>query len=217
MFCNESIINVYWVDRNTDDTNAFFDCYHNKSVSLHLTEGYRYVLETEHYYISLGFDGATLGEKRCGIDDYIGNNELFDTFIHYDEDEPVSKGNVNPWIEYEYTLFVGQHLLDVSKENGIYLAHFDDFTLKIVPHDHDDIEGLYDGYDYHHVYGCERLIVRKCECGGSGKLALDFVSDYFVQCDKCKKSTCSECLAIDAIESWNEGNISCYGRDIIIK
>lgn len=217
MFCNEPIINIYEVGSKTVDTNAFLDCFHDNSISLHLTKGYRYVLETEHYYISLGFDGVTLDEKRCGIDDYVGEDEWFDTFICYDEGEPVSEENVTPWAEYEYTLFAGQHLLDISKEKGICLAQFDDFTLKIVPHDHDDIEGLHDGYDYHHVYGCERLITRKCECGGIGELVLDFVFDYCVQCNKCKKSTCAECLAINAIESWNEGNVSCDGSDIVIE
>ncbi len=217
MFCNEPIINVYACSSKTIRTNAFLDCYHDNSVSLHLTKGYRFVLETEHYYISLGFDGVKLDEKRCGIKDYAGEDEGVDTFIHYDDEVPISKEEVNPWIEYEHTLFVGQRLLDISKESGRCLAHFDGFTLKIVPHDHDDIEGLHDGYDYHHVYGCERLITRKCECGGTGELVRDSISDYFVQCEKCKRSTCSECLAIDAIESWNEGSVSGNERDIVIE
>lgn len=47
------------------------------------------------------------------------------------------------------------------------------------------------------------------ECGGPGELLLDFVSDYVVRCQNCKKSTWTAMNAIDAIEVWNAGELHC--------
>lgn len=57
MFCDEPIIKVY-VGRSEDffdDSTAFLDCYHD--LAYHVPDGRRLVLETEHYYISIGANG----------------------------------------------------------------------------------------------------------------------------------------------------------------
>lgn len=55
----------------------------------------------------------------------------------------------------------------------------------------------------------DRLLTKKCECGGNPQLVMDFVDDYMACCKKCGKSTWASMNAIDAIEEWNAGEIGC--------
>ena len=87
MFCDEPIIKVYIGVREDDDIynhNAFLDCYHD--IAYHCTEGYRIVLETENYAISLSSKGVTKERKEdlCeNTGEWLQNGiELFE------EDEP---------------------------------------------------------------------------------------------------------------------------------
>lgn len=218
MFCNEAIMKVYEGQREYRDlpgANAFFDCYHD--LAYHVTDGYRIVLETENYYISLGAGGVSLHEKKTSIDAFAAVGEWLEPFIHDDfTDEGFS-----PWVDYESTLFVGERLIDVIQTENGYRLKFDDFELKLIPHDlgKNDIPslGIYAHSSYHHVYGCERLIKAKCNCGGTGELLLDFVSDYVVRCKECKKSTWAQQNAITAIDDWNDGNLNCILDQILIE
>lgn len=217
LFCYEPIIAAYEGSREYDDiqdANAFFDCYHD--LAYHVTQGYRIVLETSHYFISMGASGVSLSDKTATIKEIEEPGEWLDPFIHTDlgEDDP-------PWVDYESTLFVGERLTKVEKQEGFFLLSFDHFQLKLIPHDlgKDDVPSLSnkDHWSYNHVYGCERLLTKKCECGGSGELLLDFVSDYVVRCKDCKKSTWAGMNAIDAIEDWNAGELHCDLKDIVIE
>jgi len=214
LFCDEPIIAVYTGEREYHDlvgANAFFDCYHE--LAYHVTEGHRMVLETEHYYLSLGADGILKDKKTRAINDYAHEGEWLEPCIHNDV-EP-------PWIDYESTLLVGERLLQVTEKDGHSLLRFDDFELKVVPHRLGDrsFPSLRnkDHWSYHHVLGAERLITRKCACGGEGTLLLDFVADYVVRCKKCKKSTWAAMNAQVAIEEWNSGQVECDLSDIKIE
>lgn len=216
MFCNEPIIAVYNGRREYNDFHGdrqWLDVYHD--IAYHVTEGYRIVLETEHYYISLSHDGVIKTEKNCAIEEFEQDGEWLDSFVHESDDDEL------PWIEYEYTLFAGERLLDVQSIDGYYLITFDDFVLKLIPHqlEEDDIPSLneYDHWSYFHVLGAERHLTGKCKCGGEGDLLLDFVSDYIVRCKKCKHSTYAQMLAVDAIDEWNAGQIQCDLSDIVIE
>ena len=217
MYCDEPIIAAYEGIQEDDYfkfSNAFLDCYHD--MAYHVKKGYRIVLETEHFYISLSVSGVELLQKNCSIEELEENGEWLDPYMH-----PALDSDESPWVDYEATLFVGERLKEVKAVNDIFLLKFDHFQLKIVPHrsEVDDIPSLHseNPQAYHHVYGTEHLIKRKCSCGGTGELLLDFVSDYIVGCKECKKSTMASMNAIDAIEDWEAGEIHCEISDITIE
>lgn len=214
MFCDEIIQEVYecMPEYDNDNVNWFFDCYHD--MSLHLTRGYRIVLKTKTYFICIGYDGVKVVPNTENI---VSDGEYIEPCIHIIDDE--SEDN-EVWIDYESTLFVGEQLIDVKEENGCYILTFNDFELKIMPHDNpDEIEGLYreNHWSYIYVYGLDRLLTRKCNCGGTGEVLLDFVSDYVIRCNKCKKSTWAEMMVINAIDNWNKGETPCDLPDIEIE
>lgn len=209
MFCEEPIIAAY--EGCNDNSDAFFDCFHD--VALHTKNGYRIILETEHYFIFLNAAGVSRTDKTCSAAELVGPNEEIISFVHNDLGE-------SPWIEYEATLFVGERLRSVEAKDHFFLLCFDDFDLKLVPHDPDtDVGSLRNNshWSYHHVYGCERLIQKKCVCGGTGELLLDFVSDYIVRCNQCNRSTTAHMTAIHAIDQWNTGEMPCEMADIVIE
>lgn len=206
-------------EREYDDikcADCLFDCFYD--LAFHTTKGCRIILETENFYISLGADGVIIGDKKGRVEQYAEPGEFFDPSIHFD---PTDEDDV-PWVDYISTLFVGERLLRVEKCESQYLLEFDDFLLKLVPHDlgADDMPSrqLYRDYvSYFNVIGCQRYLNKKCDCGGSGELLLDFVSDYVVRCEKCGKSTYAEMNAIDAIKAWNAGELHCDLSDIKIE
>lgn len=213
-FCDEPIIAVYIGHKyDIDGSNAHFNCCNE--LAYHITEGYRIILETKTFFISLGHNGVIKSVKSCSVEDLAQDGESIDTFIHcFDDNEP-------PCINYESTLFVGERLLDVQPMDGFYPLTFDDFKLKIVPHElnNNNFPSLKRKNDwcYNRVLGADRLIKGKCQCGGDGELLLDFVYDYVVRCKRCKKSTRAEMFAVYAIKEWNEGHIQCDLSDIIIE
>ncbi len=216
MFCNEPIIAVYEGCREYDDidgADAFFDCFHE--LAYHVTEGYRIILETENTYISLDIHGATKISKTGSIQELEQPGEWIEPFIHKDEDDEL------PWINYQYTLFVGERLIQVAETNGYFLLTFDDFEFKIIPHNLDEKDFPWldrrDIGSYFRVLGSERHIVKECSCGGDGELLLDFVCDYVVRCKKCNRSTWAQMCACEAIEEWNNGELHCDLSDIIIE
>ena len=217
IFCNEPIIAAYEGRHEYDDikNGSFFDCYHD--LAYHVTKGYRIVLETEHYYISLTSTGVNISNKNRSIAEFEEDGEWLDPFVHTD---CCNQGDP-PWIDYEATLFEGEKLLDVQDCDGRFILKFDHFDLKIIPHDSnaDDVPSLNNKYywAYNHVYGLERLIRKKCICGGAGELLMDFVSDYVVRCKECKKSTWAGMNAIDAINDWEAGRLYCELPDITIE
>ena len=189
--------------------NAFLDCYHD--IAYHCTEGYRIVLETENYAISLSAKGVIKARKEELCEN---TGEWLQNGIEIiEEDEP-------PWVHFETTLFVGERVLSVTKQDDIYLIQFDDFTLKLIPHLEDDIEGLYNKnhWSYNYIFGCERHLKKNCpHCDGDGEILLDFVSDYVVRCKTCNRSTYAGMNLIDAITDWNNGEVQCDLSDITIE
>lgn len=210
MFCDEIIEKVYIIapDYENNNANYFLDCHHD--ITYHVTEGYRIVLETKNYLLSLGAKGV---QKHSKDENIVSPDEYMEECIHHEDEE-------FPWVDFEATLFVGERLVDVAAEHDCYIVEFDDFTLKIIPYeDGNMVPGLYNEnhWSYNHVYGCERLLKRKCNCGGTGEVLIDFVSDYVVRCKKCKKSTYAGMNIKDAIEDWNDGIVECDLENITIE
>lgn len=212
MFCDEPVIRVYLGSREYDDlegANAFLDCYHD--LAYHVTEGYRMVLETASWFISLDTNGATK-ESKYSLREHPGGC-LQDNAKVLDPDD-------EPFTGFETTLFVGERLHTVEKANGVYFLIFDDFTFKVIPYELGAMSHSLrnkNHWSYNFVYGCDRLLKRTCDCGGSGEILLDFVGDYVVRCQKCKKSTWANMVLQSAINDWNASVVPCDLSDITIE
>lgn len=211
MFCEEEVEEVYELtpDVPYSDEECFFDCCHD--IAYHCTKAYKLVLKTKNYYLTLGYDGV---RKYLNEEEFVSNDVYLEPTIYNAEYDKV------PWVDFKHTFFVGERLVDIKDDDGYYCAVFDDFTLKIIPYnDGKEIKGCNNKHcgSYNYVYGCERWIKRKCDCGGRGEVLLDFVDDYVVRCNKCKKSTWARMNLIDAIEDWNAGYIRCDLGDIVIE
>ena len=184
MFCDEPIIRIY-LGRDEyerrEGANSLFDCYHE--LAYHVTEGYRIVLETENWAITLDVNGVSK-EPIASLCERPGE-WLQDTVEQMYPDDRV-------FVHRENTLFIGERLCGVSKEDGNFICKFDHFTFKVVPYELGTMnEPLRrkNHWSYNHVLGCDRHLMRKCSCGGEGEILMDFVSDYLVRCKECKKST----------------------------
>ena len=196
VFCNESIINVYLGQpENGNNSDYFLDCYYD--MSIHLCGKYRLILETENYYLSLETTGAIKIDKSGTVESIKKAGEWIDPCVHIDDDD-----TDDVWVDYESTLFVGERLLQIEQVADGYLLTFDDFNLKLVPHLSADEFPCTRPHSYSRVYGTERLINR-CPCGGTGEMVVDFVSDYGIRCNKCRRGTVANPCACDAIDEWN--------------
>ena len=222
MFCNEPIQNVYFgrltVDDDYESRSCWLDCYHD--LALYAVAGTRIVFETEHFYISVGENGARAEEKSIPIETLERSDEWFSCAVNdMGEDEL-------PWVEVEYTIFTGERLLEVEETEYGFLLTFDDLCLKVIPCPADGTEPtIHNNPVINHkssssflpIRGCERHIRRICDCGGQGELFQDFVEDYIVRCNRCKRSTWAGMNAIDAIEDWNAGELHWDASDILIE
>lgn len=218
MFCNEPIVNVYTgqsdifiPEKGKYDNigHSFLDCYHD--IAYHVEPGQCLVLETKSYAIFIDSDGVHFLDAPAKPR---SNKEWLDACV-------IKEPGWADWVHFEQTLFEGEFLLEVWKEDGVYFAKFTDFTLKIIPYKLGQMrEGLasYHHWSYHYVLGCDRYIKAKCPgCGGDGEILLTFVSDYIVRCKNCKRSTWAGMCLIDAIEDWNDGDLNCTADNIIIE
>lgn len=211
VFCDEKIIAVYLGQNeyhDIDGADCWFDIYHD--IAFHTTEGYRLLLETDSYMISLGADGVTVTNK----DEFKPiEHEWLEEYVHNLEDEVI--------VNFETTLFVDQRISSVDKNEEFYLIQFDDFTLKMYVYELGKMDKSLrnsDHWSYNNVLGFDRFIKAKCPlCGGDGEILLDFVSDYVVRCKSCKKSTYAEMQLRHAIDHWNDGEVQCDLSDITIE
>ncbi len=211
MFCDEKIIAVYLGQNeyhDIDGADCWFDIYHD--IAFHTTEGYRLLLETDSYMISLGADVVSVTNK----DEFKPiEHEWLEEYVHNLEDEVI--------VEFESTLFVGQRISSVDKTEEFYLIRFDDFSLKMYVYELGKMDKSLrnrDHWSYNNVLGFDRFIKAKCPlCGGEGEILLDFVSDYVVRCKSCKKSTYAEMQLRHAIDHWNDGEVQCDLSDITIE
>lgn len=197
MYCDESIISVYIGQPNYDRSGAyFFDYYYD--MAIHLSDSHRLILETDHYFICLQADGVFKYEKNGTVESIQCGGEWIDCCYKEDEDPECA-----PWVEYEYTLLVGEKIITVETYGDYYSIEFSDFKINVYNYkNEDDVFGFMPA-PYTKLRGTERLI-KKCLCGGDGVLVVDFVSDYGIRCNKCHKGTSAHMCACAAIDEWNE-------------
>ena len=198
MFCDEKVIAVYL------GQNEYHD------IAFHTTVGYRLLLETDSYMISLGSDGVSATHK----DEFKPiEHEWLEEYIHNYEDDGI--------VNFESTLFVDQRILSVEKESEFYLIQFDDFFLKLYIYELGKMDKTLEQkyhWSYNNILGFDRFIKNKCPiCGGKGEILLDFACDYVVRCKSCEKSTCAEMHLRHAIDNWNNGEVYCDLSDITVE
>lgn len=200
MFCDEEIKAVYYGYRDDkfENNDCYFDFLHN--MILYLTEGNRLILETDNYILSVFNNDVVKSIKESSAVEPGSEKEYIRPCCYADDEtDDVFTG-------YEHTLFCGEKLTAVEKREEQIQLIFDDFKVGVMSFDKFDMEKSRSTYDGINVLGAERLITRKCSCGGTGKLQLDFVYDYGVNCDRCNLGTWDSMCACDAINDWNENN-----------
>ena len=199
MFCDEIIEKVFVGEPKYHDSvgDLFLDCYYD--MAIHLCGKYRYILETEHFYLSVEAAGVFKLDKTGPVESIEKDGEWIDSSIQIEE-------GFEPWVDIESTLFVGERLISVSEIEGGFLLKFDDFELRLLPHLALNEFPCNSPHAYSRVYGLERLITRKCTCGGTGEIIIDFVSDFGIRCNKCHLGTYANQCVCDAINEWNDGS-----------
>lgn len=200
MFCEEKIICTYSGAPNYESGFSHFDCYYD--MTLYLSSKNREIFETDHFYISVESDDVKLIEKCGSVESIQREGEWIDPHIHIDEDY---EDDV-PWTDYEATLFTGDRVVSVEQNDKGYAIQFEGFSIQVIHHEPGEyfhLKYIPSHHSYCRVLCTDRLLTRKCSCGGSGELFLDFVSDYGVRCQKCHKSTYANQQAYDAIDEWN--------------
>ena len=133
IFCDEPIrvgYNGYRNGKGTVSTQAWLGPF--QDVTYHVTEGYRIVLETEHFFISLSHNGVTKTEKNGSIAKLEQTGERLVSFLRELGDEGVDGLS---WKGFEFHLFFGQKVLDVQRVDDGYVIAFTDFKMKLVPHE----------------------------------------------------------------------------------
>ena len=193
-FCDEPILRVYDGLRECAPVpERLLHCV--GGIVYYAGEGYRLVLETEHYYLSLSRDGVTRDRKQGPIGTYEHSGEWLRPTVEAGEDGP-------DWIDLAHTLFYGERLLRVAAEEDGYLLSFDDFDARILPYDPTDAPRAAHG----RLCGFERYL-RPCACGGTGELFSDTVGDFFVRCGACHRATWADQTVQTAMDDWNAGRL----------
>ena len=195
MFDSWKIVKVLKVSFHNDrlkDHNAFF-CF-SPIIEYRVTDGYWMVFQTENDFISIGADGVTRYETMPFMSPDYDISEV--DFI--DEEDSIEG--------LETTLFVGERLMLVDKQEDRFVLSFDDFTMYLYPCITDYFRYKQNAEDLP-IKGFERHITRSCECGGKPELMLDFNSDFYIRCSKCHKSTWATDELRSVIDDWNSNKI----------
>ena len=199
VFCEEKIKKDY-CNRHINDKdyeeNLLLDYY--QDMAIHICGKARLVFETDHYYISVQIDGVYKINNEGPVSSIAEEGEFIEEYAPYDYDS-----EEDDWTDYETLMFTGERLTEVKQNVEVWILVFDDFLFTLIPHISGETFPRNVAYDFCRVHGTERFI-HKCDCGGTGNLYLDNVSDYYVECDKCGKSTWAWPVASDAIEQWND-------------
>ena len=194
MFCSEPIKKVLQLEIKEELQpnwyNSLLQITHN--FEYHTTEGFWILLETDNYYITIGYDGVIKYPKP-----YEFPAEKFDVSEVGDGETPC----------YQEMIFVGQRICDVAIVANVHTIYFDNFKLKLFAYDEKD-EKWFEGRLFTH--GDELVpvgvhLLRKCACGGQPEIYLDGVDDFFIRCKECHASTYSDMWFKTSADAWNKG------------
>ena len=191
MFCEEMINKVYTIEKYESqyehNKNAFLSF--SPELEWHVTEGYWLGFETDNHFLLAGYDGVKILDSKEDLpaDEYDVYSD--DDFFGYESTET--------------TIFKGERILDVAEAKNKYIIHLDHFDMTIfVYHDYFDCSC---GENVNiQIKAAEHCVKRKCSCGGTAEVVLDFVSDFGVRCKKCHLSTYHTYVLQSVIDDWEK-------------
>lgn len=195
MFCNEPILKIHELilqeNLRPERSDALFQI--TNCFEYHTTFGYWYLLETENFYITVGYGGVIKYKKP-----YEFSQEEFIISTTEKDDAPM----------YEDLIFTGQRICAVEKQGDYTLISLDDFSWKLYVYDEND-----DKWFENCSYGSGDEIVpvgvhllKNCSCGGKPEIYIDHVDDFFIRCGSCHSATYSNMLFKKCMDDWNMGN-----------
>lgn len=189
MFCEEAINKVYEIERYESQYEHSKDAFLSLSPELewHVTEGYWLGFETAHHFIIAGYDGVKILNSKSDLP--------------LDEYDVFSDGDILGYETAETVMFKGERIQEVVEAKNKYIIHLDHFDMTIFVYP--------EAFDYSYqqnidipIKAAEHCIKRKCTCGGTAEVILDFVGDFGVRCNKCRLSTYHTFVLQDVIDDW---------------
>lgn len=195
MFCQEPIIKVMHLEikeaLQPKWYNSLLQITH--SFEYHTTDGLWILLETENFYITIGYDGVIKYEKpyQFPLDKFDINN--------------AGDGETSC---YQEMVFVGQHICEVTTIANVITVCFDNFNLKLYTYTEKD-EKWFEGRGFTHgdeIVPIGTHLLKNCSCGGQPEIYLDGVDDFFIRCKKCHKSTYADMWFKVCADAWNKSN-----------
>lgn len=209
MYCEEPILNVWYLEsRQTDDYNWDFTDYHF-DVAYYAAGETRLVFQTENHYITIGADGVrTWNDKEEFVTPGLG---LYNYDDWYDDDED-SDDDDDTKEEYkdlkilseEVLYFQGERIINVTNKEDGWLIEFDHFSMMLYPR----TEKEQPWSSYYNFLPYKKLDhkLKRCQCGGEARLMVDQVDDYYICCASCFRSTYADYRLAVVVERWNNGD-----------
>ena len=191
MFCDEPVKSVRYLQQEPGEDYLSFIF----SPEYYAAAGKWLVLETEHHAVTLGTDGVRIlpsAEQRSLMEQGLHEDDDFD-----DDDIVLSE---------ESLYFIGERIRAVSATASGWRVSFDHFELGLFPVEKEDDRDLWSWERNFIPYPHLSHKLRPCVCGGEAELMMGQVSDYFIRCGKCRRSTYADYRLRPLIDAWNAGN-----------
>ena len=198
MILNEPIIKTFELQYKEDLLQDWHNAYIHATGAFeyHVTEGYWMLLETENYYVTIGYDGVKKYEKP-----YVFDENKFEWWYNGDEE----------WTDYKDTLLEGQKIHSIEACDGYQTIYFDAFKLNLYVYGSDDEFNVNTGTfgDGKNVMAVGSHLLKKCSCGGNAEILCDERSDFAARCSTCHKATYFDMILKERIDAWNNGDSPC--------
>ncbi len=199
MILDEPILTVFELQYRESYLSNWHNAYLHTTGELeyHVTEGYWILLESENYYVTIGYDGAQKYQKP-----YTFPSEKYDWWYNGDDE----------YIDWRETLFSGQKIHCIEKKDDYQVICFDDFNLNLYIYNQcDNMDVFYGTKDAGvNVVSVGGHLVKKCSCGGKAEILSDIRGDFAVRCNSCHKATYIDMVLKEQIDAWNNDDSPCF-------
>lgn len=198
MILNEPIIKVFELQYKEELLQDWHNAYLHTTGAFeyHVTEGYWMLLESENYYVTIGYDGVQKYNKP-----YVFDEAKFEWWYNGDEE----------WTDYKDTLLEGQKIHLIEAHDGYQTIYFDAFKLNLYVYGSEDEFNVNTGTfgDGINVMDVGSHLLEKCSCGGNAEILCDERGDFAIRCSTCHKATYFDMILKDQIDAWNIGDSPC--------
>ena len=198
MILNEPIIKVFELQYKEELLQDWHNAYLHTTGAFeyHVTEGYWMLLESENYYVTIGYDGVQKYNKP-----YVFDEAKFEWWYNGDEE----------WTDYKDTLLEGQKIHSIEAQDGYQTIYFDAFKLDLYVYGSDDEFNANTGTfgDGKNVMAVGSHLLKKCSCGGNAVILCDERSDFAIRCSTCHKATYFDMILKERIDAWITGDSPC--------